>query len=125
MKIEKGKTYRANYDIELHPYQPDMWEEIRPDENEIQVNDYLDAKEDRIKALKVLRNKMFNLTIDYIEYSTCDHPAHMKECNEKVHKLWEEMIWRWQDYQVFMYDFQQDWDLNYQDYGLDKEYTKD
>lgn len=94
-------------------------------ENEFKVGNYLDAKEDRIKALKILKDKMFGLTIDYIEYSTCDHPAHIKECKEKADKIWEEMIYRWQDYDVFMYDFQQDWDLNYQDYGLDKIYIKD
>ena len=38
-------------------------------------------------------------------------------------KIWEEMVWRWQDYEVFKYNFQQDWSLNYQDYGLDKEYN--
>lgn len=89
----------------------------------IKFENCLDAKEERRKALEVLRDKMLNLTIDYIEYSTCDHPAHMKECKEKASKLWEELCWRKQDYDVFMYDYQKDWDLNYQDYGLDKEYS--
>lgn len=30
MKIEKGQTYRANYDVELHPYHSDMWEKVDP-----------------------------------------------------------------------------------------------
>ena len=37
----------------------------------------------------------------------------------------EELCWRFQDYEVFMYDYQKDWDLNYQDYGLDKIYEKE
>ena len=34
------------------------------------------------------------------------------------------MVYRRHDFEVFMYDYQEDWDLNYQDYGLDKVYER-
>lgn len=42
---------------------------------EIKIMDCLDAKEERLKALEVLKEKMLLLVDDYIEYATCDHPA--------------------------------------------------
>lgn len=42
---------------------------------EIKIMDCLDAKEERLKALEVLKEKMLLLVDDYIEYATCDHPV--------------------------------------------------
>ena len=91
---------------------------------EIKIMDCLDAKEQRLKALEVLKEKMLLLVDDYIGYATCDHPAHMKESRKKADELFIEMVYRRQDFEVFMYDYQKDWDLNYQDYGLDKVYER-
>ena len=91
---------------------------------EIKIMDYLDAKEERLKALEVLKEKMLLLVDDYIGYATCDHPSHMKESRKKADELFMEMVYRRQDFEVFMYDYQKDWDLNYQDYGLDKVYER-
>jgi hypothetical protein len=88
---------------------------------EIEIFSYLDAKEERKKALEKIRDIIFRLTIDYVEKMEVDHPAHIKEAREKANKIWEELCWRKQDYDVFMYDYKQDWDLNYNDYGLDNE----
>ena len=85
-------------------------------------SDYLDAPEDRRKALAVLKEKLLLLIEDWWDIQLIDHPVHLKEKEERSDKNYEELIFRMQDYEVFMYDYQKDWDLNYQDYGLDKIY---
>ena len=79
----------------------------------------LDAQEKRTKAIDILKNKMFDLMCDYIEYSTCADEPHIKSCQEKAKKIWEELCWRYQDLEMFRWDFEEDWDLNYDDYGLE------
>lgn len=85
----------------------------------------LDAPEDRRKALEFLRDRIFALVWWYNECLCDDHPVRQRKNKEEMKQISEELCWRFQDYEVFMYDYQKDWDLNYQDYGLDKIYEKE
>ena len=84
----------------------------------------LDAYEDRKKALEFLRDRIFSLVWWYNECLLDDHPVRQKKNKEEMKQVSDELCWRFQDYETFMYDFQKDWDLNYQDYGLDKVYEQ-
>ena len=97
------------------------------DENDksIKFGSYLDAKDARRKALEALRDKCFSLLSDWFDWLCADYPKHQKERKEKLGEIRMQMICRMQDYNVFMWDFEKDWDLNYQDYGLDKVYEQD
>lgn len=97
------------------------------DENNksIKFGSYLDAKETRRKALESLRDKCLLLMSEWFDWIGADHPKDRKEREEKLDKINKEMICRMQDYNVFMWDYENDWDLNYQDYGLDKVYEQD
>ena len=90
----------------------------------IHFGDYLDNKEERRKALEILREIVFNLNVDRWNWMLADHPKHLKDRKENLKRIEEEIVYRMQDYDVFMYDFEEDWDLNYQDYGLSKIYEK-
>lgn len=91
----------------------------------IKFNPNLDAHEDRQKALEILRDRIFALTWWYNECICDDHPVRQKNNKEEMRQVAEELCWRFQDYEALMYDFQRDWDLNYQDYGLNKVYEKE
>jgi hypothetical protein len=90
----------------------------------IHFGDYLDNKEERKKALEILREIVFNLNVDRWNWLLADHPKHLNDREENLKRIDEEIVYRMQDYDVFMYDFEKDWDLNYQDYGLNKIYEK-
>jgi hypothetical protein len=90
----------------------------------VRFGDYLDNKEERKKALEILREIVFNLNVDRWNWLLADHPKHLKDREENLKRIDEEIVYRMQDYDVFMYDFEKDWDLNYQDYGLNKIYEK-
>jgi hypothetical protein len=85
----------------------------------------LDAHEDRRKALEFLRDRIFSLVWWYNKCLCDDHPVRHRKNKEEMRQIFDELCWRFQDYEVFMYDYQKDWDLNYQDYGLDKIYEKE
>ena len=91
----------------------------------INFPDYLDAHEDRKKALEKVRDRIFALALWRNECLNDDHPVRRKQNEDELKQVGEELCWRFQDYDAFMYDFQKDWDLNYQDYGLDKVYEKE
>ena len=78
-----------------------------------------DAMPERTKALRIVRDKMFALLLDYIDAKNVDHPAHLEEAGQQAKELWEKIIYRWQDYGTFMYDKKEDWDLNYDNYVQD------
>ena len=84
----------------------------------IQPQKYLDAQEKRSQAIEILKDKMLELTCDYIENSTCADEPHIKSCQEKAKKIWEQLCWRYQDLQTFLYDFERDWDINFNDYDI-------
>lgn len=87
-------------------------------EREVIVPSYLDAQEKRIKALGVLKDKMIELVSNYVECCGDDHPARQESNKEKQWTLWKEICWRKQDYDTFMLDYEKDWELNYNDYGI-------
>lgn len=84
----------------------------------MKIPTYLDAQEKRAKALEYLKDRMLELVNDYVEYISDDHPARIESSKEKAQKIWEEICWRKQDYDVFICDFEKDWDLNYNDYNI-------
>ena len=79
----------------------------------------LDAQEKRAKGIEIVKDKMFNLLIDYMDYCFDDHPSRDNIRKEKIDELWVKLCLRKQDYEAFMWDYEKDWDLNYDDYGLE------
>jgi hypothetical protein len=102
----------------------ELEEKIKKNWRGINFYPNLDAHEDRKKALESLRDRIFSLVWWYNECLLDDHPVRQKKNKEEMKQVSEELCWRFQDYEAFMYDFQKDWDLNYQDYGLDKVYEQ-
>lgn len=49
---------------------------------------------------------------DYVGHAQDIHPY----SKEKEQKLYDEMCWRWQDYNEVKYDPKDNWDLNFDDY---------
>ena len=87
--------------------------------NELIVISKLDTQEKRAKGIEIVKDKMFNLLIDYMDYCFDDHPSRDSIRKEKIDELWVNLCLRKQDYEAFMWDYEKDWDLNYDDYGLE------
>lgn len=86
----------------------------------IEIQDYLDAKEERIEAIKKLRNIVFDLLVEWHE-SLDDHPTRINESVRKRAELLTKITYRMHDYEALMWDFKKDWQFNEQectDYGL-------
>lgn len=76
----------------------------------------LDAQDERNRKFDIAKQKLLDLTEDYINCMTDDHPARKKKNQERSHKLFLEMCYRLSDIDVFRYDMKADWELNYDDY---------
>ena len=69
---------------------------------------------DRKKIIDFIKERIFNLTLEYIDNYCDDHPARIKESREKSKEILNEIIMRKQDYESIMYDSDNDLDLNYE-----------
>jgi hypothetical protein len=96
----------------------ELEEKIRKSWAGIEYGSYLDAHEEREKALEILRDKIFALTWWYNQCSNDDHPARQEINKEEMEQVAEELCCRFQDYETFMWDYKKDWELNYNDYNL-------
>lgn len=76
----------------------------------------LDAQKERNRKFEIAKEKLLDLTEEYLNCMTDDHPARRKQNQEKSHKLFYEMWYRLCDIDVFRYDMRNDWELNYDDY---------
>ena len=88
----------------------------------IEIQDYLDAKEERYEALKRLRNIVFDLVVEWHEQFS-DHPAHIRESERIRSELLLKISERMLDYEMLMWDFKKDWDFDDKEmieYGLKK-----
>ena len=95
-------------------------------DSDIEIDEHLDAKNDRVNALLKLKEHVFNLCVERWQHlqGIYSHFKHAESEQNKFDECNDELVKRFQDYDQFMYDYQGDWDLNYQDYGLDKVYNK-
>ena len=86
----------------------------------MEIPKYLDAQEERAKKLEIVKDKLLELTLYYVDLVTDDHPARIKENKERAKKVFDRIVARKADYDVFMSDFKNDWDLNFDDYDTDE-----
>ena len=77
--------------------------------------DYLDIRKTNIEKIK---NIIFDLCIEEYDkqLALTNLGPHRQACKVRLKEINEERCWRLQDYEVFMWDFRKDWDLNYEDY---------
>ena len=83
--------------------------------------DYLDIRKTNIEKIK---NIIFDLCIEEYDkqLALTNLGSHRESCKKRLKEINEERCWRLQDYEVFMWDFRKDWDLNYEDYdGISRE----
>lgn len=86
----------------------------------IEINEILDKKDVRLKAIEHIKNEVFLLEIEKYEQSLgLTHPKHKEECEAKIEMADYNINSRIEDLQSFLYDYSKDWDLNFKDYGLD------
>lgn len=85
-------------------------------ENTLKLPEFIDAREERTEAIEALKNIIFDISIMRYDALIDNHPTRQKEIEKTLKKLDTEFIMRMQDFEVLMYDFKKDWDLNYNDY---------
>ena len=81
----------------------------------------MDIRKTNIEKIK---NIIFDLCIEEYDkqLALTNLGSHRESCKKRLKEINEERCWRLQDYEVFMWDFRKDWDLNYEDYvGISRE----
>lgn len=81
-------------------------------ENKIPSKEETEKKEDLFQSIK---DKIVDCVDRYFNAFN-DHPARIKAASENQKELFDELCWRWQDYDAVKYDPKETWDLNYNDY---------
>lgn len=78
---------------------------------------YLDAKDERLKCIESLKDKILNLLIERYEIDLgYANNSNTEEDDKRCKEIHDEIAWRILDYQCFAYDYKEDWDLCYNDY---------
>lgn len=87
----------------------------------MEINERLDAKEERLKAIEIIKERIL-----YLEFEIYDREGwyqdmredELKKALNEVAEFKNEIILRIQDLNSFLYDYKENWDLNFNDYEV-------
>ena len=87
----------------------------------MEINKRLDAKEERLKAIEIIKERILYLELEIYDregWYQDMREDELKKALSEVAEFKNEIILRIQDLNNFLYDYKENWDLNFNDYEV-------